>query len=129
MAKKLGTMIDQLYKLKQEFAVHEAKGSAIKKKIDVKIDDIFKTFKKADIDGAKGGTAIVALTRRDIAVVNSWPKLYSYIGKNKAYELLQKRISITAIHDRLDDGKKVPGVALDQVIGLRCSGRRDARKK
>jgi hypothetical protein len=38
--------------------------------------------------------------------------------RKKAYELLQKRLSATAIQERWDAGEKIPGVEVFTTVGV-----------
>ena len=42
--------------------------------------------------------------------VEDWPQTYEYIKANDAWELLHKRITVTAVKERWDAGEAVPGV-------------------
>jgi hypothetical protein len=42
--------------------------------------------------------------------VQDWPTLHKYILRTKDFSLLQRRLSESAIKERWDDSKKVPGV-------------------
>ena len=55
-------------------------------------------------------TVAVKLHKSEVPTVTNWDDVYHYIVENNAWELLQKRISVTAVRDRWDDKQQVPGV-------------------
>lgn len=52
----------------------------------------------------------VELSQEDQPTVKDWQKLYTYITKNQAFDLLERRVSKAAVKARWEDGKTVPGV-------------------
>lgn len=45
-----------------------------------------------------------------------WDKIWAYIFKNKDHDLLEKRLHQGACKARYDDGKKIPGVKLFEMV-------------
>lgn len=52
----------------------------------------------------------VTLKKELTPTVNNWDELYKFIVKNKSFELIQKRIGVTAWRERIESGIVVPGV-------------------
>lgn len=116
--KTLGACIDLMYKLKQERAVIEKSSETIKaqeNEIEVHLLD---SFGKSDLEGARGKLAVAGVNISTVPTVKDWDKLYAYILKNKAWDLLQKRASATAFRERWDDEVVIPGVEAFTVIKL-----------
>ena len=116
--KTLGACIDLMYKLKQESAVIEKSSETIKaqeNEIEVHLLD---SFGKSDLEGARGKLAVAGVNISTVPTVKDWDKLYAYILKNKAWDLLQKRASATAFRERWDDEVVIPGVEAFTVIKL-----------
>jgi len=44
---------------------------------------------------------------------------YRYVARNRAFDLLTKRINTKAVRERLEAGKKVPGIELTTLRTLR----------
>jgi len=114
---KIGTQVDNLYKqkLKMEeqkkvIKKEELKLEKMKRKFDEKEMEIINTLPKEKINGVVGKFCKVELVTKEYPNVVSWDKLWSYILKNKAKDLLQKRVSAVAWKERKEDGKKIPGV-------------------
>ena len=116
--KSLGACVDLAYQLRQ-------KRQAAQKAVDALAEDenelkefILATFDKGSLDGAKGKLATAGVVRKTVATVNDWEAVYKYIAKNKAFELLQQRISDSAYRERLEAKEVVPGIEPFVAISL-----------
>lgn len=116
--KTMGACIDLLYKWEQERAVIARQVKEMQAKERALTNHIFDTFSKDDLNGAAGKVAKISIIRKDVPTPKDWPKIYTYIAKNKAWELLQKRLSSTAVKERWNAGKSIPGIDKFQVLSL-----------
>lgn len=114
----IGGCIDALYKLRKQRLNIEKEAEAVRKKENALENYILETFKKSDLDGARGKLAVVGITKSIVPVVNDWNKLYEYIKEKDAWDLLQKRVSTTAYRERLDANEGVSGVEAFVVTKL-----------
>ena len=79
-------------------------------------------MQKADEDGVTSfktasGTAFVTTT--DFANVADWDAVLSYIKTHDAYDMLEKRVSKTAVRAQLDEtGSVPPGITYGTKIGI-----------
>lgn len=108
--KTLGGCADRLLSLRGEKAVLARKIDALedeRKAIEAHLID---TLPMSDAEGVTGRQAKVVIQTKSVGAVKDWTKLYAYISRHKAFELLQKRLSDRAVKDRWDDGKSIPGV-------------------
>lgn len=69
----------------------------------------------------KGTKGTVSMTEAEVPTVKDWDKFNTYVLKNKALDLLQRRVSTTAWRDRLEAGQKVPGVEKFTKYSLRVN--------
>lgn len=116
--KTLGACIDALYTLREERRVIEAKAKLVHEKEAELEKHLLDTFSKTDLDGAKGKKATAGVSRNTVPSVKDWDKLYAYVKKTGAWDMLQRRVSATAYRERLDAKKVVPGVEPFEVIKL-----------
>jgi hypothetical protein len=110
----IGACIDLAYRSRQERLDKEREFNeqieALKEKEQAIEEHIIATFKKSDIEGAKGSIATAGIIRNTIPSVKDWPKFYAYIKKNDAFDLLERRPARVAYNDRIEAGEDVPGV-------------------
>ncbi len=76
---------------------------------------------KSKATGIAGRVARVQILPHPIPVVDDWTKFYAYVRRNNAFELLQRRLSESAVKERLDDKKTVPGVGIFQAKKVSCT--------
>lgn len=125
MAEKLGAKAPKNYKFPKSmgacadrlFDVREARLQA--KKIADELEAEEKAIKEhiinnlsKDSTGAAGKHHRVQIVPKEIPQVEAWDKLYPYIKKNDAFDLLQRRLNEAAVRERLENKKKIPGVIL-----------------
>jgi hypothetical protein len=79
---------------------------------------IMEALEKQDAQKASGKHATASLTESEVPKVEDWNKFYAYVHKNKAFELLHRRIAITAWQERADAKVKIPGVTSMKVQDL-----------
>lgn len=118
MPTTIGATIDLLWSLREERKAAEAVAAEIKEKESAVEAHLMNNFDKSGLDGAKGKFGLATLKHSTVADVTDWPTFYAYIQKNKAWDLLQKRPSITAIRERWNANKDIPGVKPKEIVTL-----------
>ena len=121
MPTTLGATIDLLWSLREERKAADVIVNEIKEKEAAVEAHLMNNFDKSGLDGAKGKYGLATLKHSTVADVTDWPAFYVYIQKNKAWDLLQRRPAITAIRERWDAKKVIPGVVPKEVVNLSLS--------
>lgn len=120
--KTLGACIDLAYEARAERLEYqrsvEEKLAAMKKREDEIEEHILQSFDKSDIEGAKGSIATASVSRLVVPAVKDWPKVFAYISKKKAWDLMEKRMARVAYRDRLEAGEIIPGVESFTKVSL-----------
>ena len=82
-----------------------------------------KTLKADEASGVQGRYSRVQVTPHDIPTVNpeGWPKLYAYIRRTGAFELLNRAVNREAVKERWKDKKQVPGVTVFHDKRVSCT--------
>jgi len=116
--KSMAVCADKLYELRNKrlaaakiVAEMEEEEKALKAYI---IDNL----PKSEASGAAGKVARVTIVSKEVPQVNDWEAFHAYVKKNNAFELLQKRLSDTAINERWEAGKTIPGVGKFNVTSV-----------
>lgn len=79
-------------------------------------------MQKADEDGVTSfktaaGTAFVTTT--DFANVADWDAVLTFIRNNEAFDMLEKRVSKTAVRAHMDEtGEVPPGITYGSKVGI-----------
>lgn len=103
--KTMGACADKLYKLREkryelgrQIKEIEEEESTIKKYV---IDNL----SKQESNGVSGKVANVRIKVEDVPTVEDWEAFYKYITRTKSFDMLQKRINVKAIRERIEDKK------------------------
>jgi hypothetical protein len=112
LPKTLGACADQLYKtrearyeLQKQVKELEALESALKA-------HIIETLPKSDASGVAGKLARVTVVEKITPQAADWEAVHGYIQKHNAFELLQRRLNVAAVEERLEAGEQVPGIEM-----------------
>jgi hypothetical protein len=112
MSVSLGKTIDKLYSKDKEIDAQEAVLRELKRERLVIETKLLKQFGKEKLQGAKGARGVADVKQFKHPTMKDAPKFWKFVVKNKAFDLVQKRVSSKAYFDRLEAGEQVPGVEI-----------------
>jgi hypothetical protein len=102
---------DELRALEAQVAAKKSHVEQLKIAFMRAMDDVGTSTYNADL-------GVVSVVEREVPNVVDWQKLYDTIIKDRAFDLLQRRVSSTAWRARLEAGDTVPGVETAVVRSL-----------
>lgn len=121
MPVSLSNLLKKLSAAKKKYTkASEAEEAAKKIKTDLE-EQVLKQLRKLKLDKATGAGLTVSQGEKDVVEEVDWDKLYKYIHENEAFDLLHKRISITAVTERAEDDEEVDGVTIGKLPKLNVS--------
>lgn len=126
MADKKGSLLKRLIDARNEIRTAEEVVKKHKEKYDNLAQQLMDQMKADGVDmtGDKA-VATASITSTKVAQVTDWEKFYRYISRNKAFYLLQRRVSDVAYRETLEDrkGRDIPGTEpfIKQRLNLRVS--------
>ena len=122
LPKTLAAVADRLYIVKNERLAlqkeFEKKIEALKKEEMVLTDHLINTLPKGEASGIAGKVARASITTKPIPRVEDWNAFWASFKPSRDRDLLQKRLSDTAVKERWDAGKVVPGVSVFNVVSV-----------
>ena len=74
------------------------------------MQEVVNSMNRDGLTFLKEGDDEVQLTTTEEPVVDEWPQVLDYIVSNNAVDLLQKRLTTSAVKARWSDGVTIPGV-------------------
>lgn len=106
----LGQAIDQLYeerarRLEAEKAIKVMKSTELALRIRIK-----QLLDSVSLEAGRGQTATASIQYSTEPTAKDWSAIYAYIRDNDAFDMLQRRLSSTAVKDRWDSGIIIPGI-------------------
>ena len=122
MSKKLNTLIEQAAILRADVAERERDLRESKAALaDIEAKALALMMKEGS-EAVRTAAGMYSIRRDTVPKVEDWDKLYDYIKKGEAFEMLQRRISVTAWRERADLGEEVPGVTAEVINKLHWTG-------
>jgi len=110
--KSLAQCADMLYETRQNRLAMQKEVDEMEKREGILREHLIENLPVSDATGISGKLAHAKIEKKDVPVVNDWPKLYKHILATKSFDLLQKRLSKEAVDARWEKKKPVPGVGI-----------------
>lgn len=105
-----GQLADMLYELRAERGALTKQAEEISAEETRIKDFLINTMPKAELTRITGKLASASLSMGIVPSITDWDKLYKFVKKNDAFDLIQRRASVPAFKERWDAGVEVPGV-------------------
>jgi hypothetical protein len=120
LPKTLGACADLLYTSRQDrldvqHTVDDMKGFENRLK-----DHLIQELPKGEASGIAGKVARVTVVTKQVPTVEDWDKLYAYIKKKNAFDLLNRALNVAACTERLEAGEQIPGIGAFTRVDVSC---------
>lgn len=115
---------EQMAALTDDIFYHKKKLAAVKKvheeiigRLEEQLAALMTTEK---LDNVTGDKSVARLKPKTTVVVEDWSALQEYVIRHRAFDLLQRRITESAVIARHDNGETVSGCKVDtkQVLSI-----------
>jgi hypothetical protein len=118
-------MIDALYATREKRLDLDKQSKILKEQEQEMRNIVLELLENAGLKKASGQMATCGIKTNTIPIVTDWDQLFTYIRDNDRFDLIQKRISVLAWRETLDNTGLIPGTeAVEQVdISLTKSSR------
>lgn len=108
--KAMGACADLLYQLRQKRLEMQKEVDKIAAEESALKEHIINTLPKSEASGVAGKLARVTVITKVVPQVKDWDAFYKYVKKTGQFDLMQRRINDSAIKERWEAGKEIPGV-------------------
>lgn len=108
--KAMGACADRLFELREKRLEMQKATDAVEAEEKAIKEYLIQNLPKSEASGVAGKLCRVTVITKQIPQVQDWDKFYAYIKKTGSFDLLQRRLTDTAVKERWEAGKKVPGV-------------------
>jgi hypothetical protein len=115
---KMGACADKLFLLREKRLAEQKKVDAIEAEEKALKEHIIQTLPKSEASGVAGKIARVSVITKQVPQVKDWDMFYKHVKKTGEFELLQRRLTDTAIRERWEAGKQVPGVESFNTLSI-----------
>lgn len=116
--KTMAACADQYYLLRERRLAEQKKVDAIEAEEKAIKEHIINTLPKSEASGVAGKVARVTVVKKVVAQVKDWDKFFKYIKKTGEFDLMQRRVSDSAVQERWEAGKTVAGVESFNALTL-----------
>lgn len=110
LPKTLALCADLLYTTRQARLALDKQVEELKSRETMLREHLIEQLPVSDASGVAGKVARATVVTKDEPMVENWDDFWEYVRKNKAFFLVQKRISGTAIKEMWANKKTVKGV-------------------
>lgn len=117
--KSMGACADLLFDLRSKRLELDKAAAEAKEAETALINHIIEKLDK-ESTGAAGKHHQVRVITKQKPQVKDWPSFYAYVKKNGRFDMLQRRLSETAIMDTLENPKvkSIPGVEMFNAVSV-----------
>lgn len=116
--KSLAQCADRLYEVREKRLAEQKKVDEIEAEEKALKEHLINNLPKSEASGVAGKLARVTIVTKVIPQVEDWDKFYAHIKKTNSFDLMQRRVSDTAVKERWDNGKQVPGVKTFNALSV-----------
>jgi len=107
---EIETTVKKLFYLREEKKEQELSLTKLKADIAHYELEVLALMSGANILGVRTQECSVAINKTVLPNVTDWEEFYTYLNENKAYYLLQKRVSSSAYRELRENKEIIPGV-------------------
>lgn len=118
---ELAAMVDTFHRTRQERLEADKIASALKKKENDLKAGIIQELQRQEVDVVGGKELTVTLVIEKKPSVSNWGIFYNYIRETGQFDLLHRRVAVTAVKERWEQNVYVPGVTEIAVPNLSLS--------
>lgn len=116
--KTMGACADRVYLLREQRLASQKEVDKIEEEEKALKEHIINNLPKSEASGVSGKVGHVEVVKKSVPQVKDWEAFYKHVKKTGEFDLMSRSISKTAIQERLDNKKKVPGVELFTTVSL-----------
>lgn len=106
----MGTMIDNLWALREEKRALEAQVEGVEEKIKALEGELIARMDQEGVDKSTGKKASVAVSETVVGNITDFDALCAFVKKTGYFHLLQRRVTDTACRELWEQKKPIPGV-------------------
>jgi hypothetical protein len=115
---QLSELVDKFYEARELRLEADRKAAVLKKAETEFKDQLIRELTAQKVTSLGGQLARVTLQQKQKPIVTGWADLYVFIKTHDAFDLLQRRLTETAVKARWEDGIVIPGVDVFPVTDL-----------
>lgn len=109
---------DKAYELRIKRLAMQKEVDAIEAEEKALKEHIIQTLPKSEATGVAGRVARATVVTKEVPQVEDWEAFYKHVKKTGEFDLLNRALNKSAVEERWDHGKKVPGVKAFTAVSV-----------
>lgn len=109
-ARTVGSIIDTIWKLREDKRALEAKVKIIEAQIAEEETLAFAALDKEQVTASRGSKASISISEAVNYNIQDFDEFTKYVKKTGYFHLFQRRLSVTAVREIFEQKKQVPGL-------------------
>jgi hypothetical protein len=109
-AKAMGNLADTWFDLRAQRLELDKQVKDLQAQESAAKEALLKSLGNEGVTSVGGKTVKVERVPKKKPIAGDWDKIRQYIVENDAWDLLQKRLGVTAVKERWDDDVDIPGI-------------------
>lgn len=123
MLKTLAEMIDELYELRAARLAAQKEVDKMQAEETALVEAVLAGLASENASAAGGKRALAKTDPKVVPQVKDWEALHRHVKTRGHFDLLQKRVSDTAVKERWEQGLAIPGVEPYTIVKLSLTKR------
>lgn len=108
--KTMGACADRIYELRRTRLDAQKEVDKIAAEEAALKEHIINSLPKSEASGVAGKVARVTVVTKELPQVKDWEAFYKYVKRTGSFDLMQRRLTDSAVKERWEAGKEIPGV-------------------
>jgi hypothetical protein len=115
---EMSAKVDEYFRAREARLVADKEAAKLKETETKLKDELIRALSESQLTSLGGKLARVTIKQKIKPITTSWADVYEYIFRTGAWDLIQKRLTETAVKARWEDGEKIPGIGEFPVLDL-----------
>lgn len=120
---RVGDICATIARMREEVREQEAVLRDKKEELEVAKRNLLNMMGDLGMESVTSGAVKFTRTTNTIPTIDNYDELVEFISSTGAFDLLQKRLAVTAVRERWDEGQGVPGVGWFDKVDLHITAR------
>lgn len=122
---ELAELADTYYDTRNKRLTLEREARVLKSREDSLMKEVLHVMTVDGVPDIEGSIAVLHHVKKTKHIANDWELIHKYIYEENAIDLVQRRLTDSAVNLRLEDGITIPGISTEMVDGFEVLVKRE----
>jgi hypothetical protein len=121
LSSHLPDLVNQYIAIRAQRLVLDKQADDLKAQEDGLKDVIVSKLREGGMKAIGAANGLVKMSETDEPTATDWPAFWAYIRETGNFEMLHKRVTVTAVKEHWEAGETIPGIGKTTVYKLSVS--------